>query len=385
MANTLTSLIPDALEALDVVSREFTGFIPAVATDSSASRAAIGESVRFPIAPVETSADNTAGVNAPDTGDAVIGSDTLAITKSKHVPVRWNGEETLGTQRKGIFSTITADRFAQAFRVLTNEIESDLAALYVSAARATGTAGTTPFATAGNFTDFAGINRLLDEAGAPAADRQLVLGSAGMANLRGLQNTLFRVNEAGSSDMLRNGMTDKVQNLALRYSGQVASHVIGTENGAYVTSGADAAGTTSISLITGSGTWTAGDLAINQESGRDSEQYVVKTALGAPGELVLNGSGLYTAWESGDSIENGSAAYVANMGFNRSAIQLLTRLPAAPEGGDMASDITLVTDPVSGLTFELALYKQFLQNVIHVRIAWGVKAVKSDHMAILLG
>ena len=194
MANTLTSLIPDALEALDVVSREFTGFIPAVATDSSASRAAIGESVRFPIAPVETSANNTAGVNAPDTGDAVIGSDTLAITKSKHVPVRWNGEETLGTQRKGIFSTITADRFAQAFRVLTNEIESDLAALYVSAARATGTAGTTPFATAGNFTDFAGINRLLDEAGAPAADRQLVLGSAGMANLRGVQNTLFRVN-----------------------------------------------------------------------------------------------------------------------------------------------------------------------------------------------
>jgi hypothetical protein len=385
MANTLTSLIPDALEALDVVSREFTGFIPAVATDSEASRAAIGENVRFPIAPVESSATNTPGVNAPDTGDAVIGSDTLAITKSKHVPVRWNGEETLGTQRKGIYSTITADRFAQAFRTLTNEIESDLGALYVSASRAHGTAGTAPFGTAGNLTDFAGVNQILDENGAPKGDRQLVVDSSAMANLRGLQNTLFRVNEAGSSDMLRDGMTDRVQNLALRYSGQVATHVIGTENGLYVTSGADPIGETSISLITGSGTWTAGDLAINQETGRDANQYIVKTALAAAGELELNNPGLKIAWQSGDSIENGGLGYSANMAFNRSAIQLLTRLPAAPEGGDMAEDVTLVTDPVSGLTFELALYKQYLQNVIHVRIAWGVKAVKPEHMALLIG
>ena len=51
----------------------------------------------------------------------------------------------------------------------------------------------------------------------------------------------------------------------------------------------------------------------------------------------------------------------------------------------MAADITQITDPFSGLTFELALYKQFLQNVVHVRIAWGVKAIKSEHMALLIG
>jgi hypothetical protein len=73
------------------------------------------------------------------------------------------------------------------------------------------------------------------------------------------------------------------------------------------------------------------------------------------------------------------------MAFTQDAIVLATRMPAAPEGGDMATDVTQIQDPFSGLIFELAQYKQYLQNVIHVRIAWGVKAVKTQHMALLLG
>ena len=79
------------------------------------------------------------------------------------------------------------------------------------------------------------------------------------------------------------------------------------------------------------------------------------------------------------------AAYTANMGFHRSAIQLATRMPALPDGGDKAIDVMQITDPVTGMTFEFALYPQFLQNVIHVRIAWGVKLIKPEHTAILLG
>lgn len=111
MANTLTGLLPDMYEALDVISREMTGFIPAVSRNSNVERAAIGQNVLVPVTTSAASADNTPGVTAPNTGDAVVDNVQVAITKSKHVPVRWNGEETKGLMNAGTFSTIQAERF----------------------------------------------------------------------------------------------------------------------------------------------------------------------------------------------------------------------------------------------------------------------------------
>ena len=386
MSNTLTSLIPDIMTALDVVSREKIGMVTAVSVDSQTERAAIGQTVRSPVAPTASTATNTPGVNAPDTGDQTIGNVDLAITKSKHVPVRWNGEETKGLQNAGTFQNIQQARFAQAFRALANEIETDLAALYVGASRAYGTAGTAPFGTAADLTDFAGVNQILDDNGAPGTDRQLVLGSAAMFNMRGKQSGLFKVNEAGSSDLLRNGMTDLVQSFAIRYSGQIAAHTKGAGTGYDINQGAgEAIGQTTLTLDGGTVNTTgikAGDVVT---FAGDSNKYIVKTALVATtGDVVIAEPGLRIA--AADTVElTIGNSYAANLAFSRNAIVLAARMPALPDGGDSADDVITVVDPVSGLVYEIAKYRQFLQVVYHVRIAWGVKMVKPEHCAILLG
>lgn len=380
MANTLTDLIPDMMTALNVVSREKVGFITAVSADPQTERAAIGQTVRSPIAPAATTANNTPNVTPPDTGDQTIDNVDLAITKSKHVPVRWNGEETLGLSNAGTFQNIQQQRFAEAFRALTNEIEADIAALYVHASRAYGTAGTAPFATANDLTDLAGAAQILDDNGCPSSDRQLVLGSAAMFNMRGKQSGLFNVDAAGSSDLLRTGMTDLLQGFAIRYSGQVAAHTKGAGSG-YLMAAAGSVGDTSLTVDTGSGTILAGDVLTHAS---DSEnKYVVGTALSG-GTVVLNKPGLRIAAADNDALTVGNS-FTANMAFHRSALVLATRLPAMPQGGDMATDVVQVQDPVSGLVFEVAEYKQYLQTSYHVRIAWGVKGVKPEHCAILLG
>jgi hypothetical protein len=382
VANTLNNLVPDLYEALDVISRELTGFIPAVSRDSSVARAAIGQNVLVPITSEAAAADNVPGVTAPDTGDAVVDNVAVAITKSKHVPVRWNGEETKGLKNAGTFSTIQADRFYQAMRTLVNEIEKDLwLEAYRKASRGYGTAGTTPFGTAADLSDFAGVLGILEQNGAPTNDLQLVLGHAAIGNMRGKQSGLFKVNEAGSSDMLRNGMTDRIMNMAIRHSHQVSRHVKGT-GAAYVTSGSTAVGASSVALATGTGTVLAGDIATFAAD--DGNKYVVGSGVAAPGTIRLNKPGAQITIPTGNALTLGNS-YTANVAFARSAIVLATRAPAMPDGGDSADDVITITDPLTNLSFEIAVYRQFLQTAYHVRLAWGCKAIKDEHISLLLG
>lgn len=382
MANTLNDMFPDLYAAKDIVSRELTGFIRAVTRDSRVERAAKDQTVRVPVTPAATAADTTPAVNAPDTGDQTIDNVSVTISKSRHVPVRWNGEESMGLRTAGTFSTINRDRFVQAMRTLVNEIEADVASLYKKASRATGTAGTAPFGTADVLTDAAVARQILEDNGAPQSDLHMVLGSAAMANLRGKQSVLFKVNEAGTEEMLRRGTIGELQGFELHGSAQVASHTKGTGTSYLINNASgEAVGETTLTLDTGSGTIIAGDI-LTHASDSDNK-YVVTTALSG-GDVVIAKPGLRIAAADDDAVTVGND-YAANMVFHRGAILLATRQPALPDGGDAADDRTVLTDEHSGLSFEVAIYKQFRQVVTHISIAWGFELIKPEHTAILLG
>ena len=48
-------------------------------------------------------------------------------------------------------------------------------------------------------------------------------------------------------------------------------------------------------------------------------------------------------------------------------------------------DVMQITDPRSGLTFEVSVYPGFRKVVYHISLAWGVKNIKPEHTALLLG
>lgn len=382
MANTLTGLIPTLYEAMNVVSREMTGFIPAVRRDSNAERAAVGQIVRVPIGEAGALEDITPGVNPASSGDTTVGYADVAITRSKAAPVRWSGEEQRAVGTNGTFNQVLADQFADAMRKLVNAVEIDLALAAVNgASRAYGVAGTAPFGTAGDLSDFAGTLRILEDNGAPRTDLQLALNSAAIANLRGKQSVLFKVNEAGSNDMLRNGMTDRVQGFALRNSAGLALHNKGT-GASYQSNNASgyAIGDNTLALDTGTGTVLAGDVVT---FAGNTNKYVVGTALSG-GSLSLNKPGL-TATLADNIVMTVGNSYTPNVGFARTAIVLAARAPAVPEGGDSADDAMVIDDSVTGLSFEVRVYRQYRQVKFEVCLAWGCAVIKPEHVALLLG
>ncbi|TDB44116.1 P22 phage major capsid protein family protein [Photorhabdus luminescens] len=378
--NTLTGLIPTIYTALDVVSREQVGFIPAVARNTKADAAAKNQDVTAPVAPVAKTVDINPGPTAPNNGDQEIGTVQVKITKSKMAPVKWNGEEQLAIGPTGIYNTILADQFKQAFRALANEVDSDLGALYFGSSRAIGTAGKTPFGVKEDLSDFADARRVLEDNGAPTTDLQMVLGSAAISNIRGKQSVLFKVNEAGTEDLLREGTIGRIEGFKLHNSAGVKRVTAGNGTGFLINkSGGHKAGDRLISVDNGKGTVKSGDIVTFNG---DEHKYVVAAA--TVSVITLSAPGLLK--DVADDVEvTVGANYTANMAFDRNAFLLASRTPAMPEGGDTADDVMNVTDPVSGITFQVALYRQYRQVRYEVGLAWGVASVKPEHSAIILG
>ena len=378
MSNTLTGLIPTIYTALDVVSREQVGFIPAVARNTKADAAAKDQTVSAPVAPVAVTEDIVPGPSAPNTGDQDIGKVDVKITKSKMAPVKWNGEEQLAIGPAGTYNTILADQFKQAFRALANEVDSDLGALYYGSSRAVGTAGTTPFGVKDDLTDAANARQVLEDNGAPTTDLQMVLGSAAIANLRGKQSVLFKVNESGTEQLLREGTLGRLEGFNIHNSAGVKRVAAGAGTG-YLANGAKQVGDIIIPIDTGTGTIAMGSVVT---FAGDNNKYVV--AASTASSITLSAPGLRQPLADNTAITVGGA-FVANMAFDRNAFLLASRTPAMPEGGDTADDVMNVTDPVSGITFQVALYRQYRQVRYEVGLAWGVASIKSAHSVILLG
>lgn len=382
-ANTLTGLTGQLYAAVDVVSRELVGFIPSVTRNFAAERAALGQDVTYPITGAQVAYDVTPAMSVPEPPDAVVGNGVMKITKSRAVPFGWTGEQQREVNNGVGYLSIQAELFAQALRVLVNEMERDLAVeAALNASRFYGTPGTTPFAT--NLADTAQLRKILDDNGAPLTGRAFVMDTAAGAALRTLQN-LTRANEAGTTMTLRDGELLNIHGFSMHESAGVQARASGTGADAVTTNAGFAKGATTIALgAGGTGTILAGDVVT---FAGDPNQYVVKTGVAAAntGSIVLQAPGLRQAIPASATAITVKAAGTPNVGFSPDALHLIARAPALPNEGDMALDRMNITDVRSGLVFEVSLYPGYRKVRAEVAMAWGVKAVKPAHIAGLWG
>jgi len=378
MPNTLTALEPILFSAAQEVSSEPFGAVDAINTNFDSRGVAIGDAVKVPVAPTRAATDFVPGVAAAQGADATADEVTVEISKSRKTTMYLTGEQQRSLDNGATSAEWIRQMVAQMMRTLRNEAEADcVSAIYTGASRATGTAGTNPFASA--LTPLADVRKILRDNGAPMADLQFVGDTTSEANLLKL-GVVLDAGIAGSDEERRSGILRRQYGFNMRTSGGVELHTKGTANANYDTNlGATLQpGATGIAVDTGTGTILAGDVIT---FAGDTNKYVVNTGIAAPGTLAIGRPGLRQTLADGVDLALGNS-YTPNLAFERSAVVGVMRPPVMPANPTISQ--TLISDG-QGMTYLLLDIAQYGQRTWELHLAWGFKAVQPEHIATLLG
>jgi hypothetical protein len=378
MANIYSNLVPAAYRALNVISRELVGFIPSVQLDPSADELAQGQTIYIPQAPVNSAGKDIAPAMAfPAAAYQTIASKSHALSKARAFPFSWQAEEQKNLNAGPGYLSINEQQIAQAMRAAVNEVEVDIAtAAALGASRAFGaTAGTAPI-----LTDWAQAKKILDDNGAPMNDRSSVFDTTAGVALRGTSN-LYKVNESADQGLLRQGTLGNLYGFTLRESAQIRTTTKGAMTGALF-NGAGAVGDTTITFDTGTVNTTgiiAGDILTI-----GNYKYVVATGTtSTSGTFTIGAPGLREVVADNTAITVfGTSA--RNTAFSRNAILLSTRVPAVAPG-DLTTMREIITDPNSGISFELRQVPGDRMVHFEIGLCWGVTVIKPEHLAIIIG
>ena len=374
MANTLTALAPVLFSAAQTISAEPFGAIDAINASFDDKAVAKGDVVKVPVAPTRAASDFTPANITATGADATADDVEVQIAKSRKVAWHLTGEQQRSLDNGATSAEWIRQLIQQGMRTLRNEAEIDcVTAIYTGASRAVGTAGTNPFASA--LTPLADVRKILRDNGTPAADLQFVGDTTSEANLLKL-GVVLDASQAGSDAERREGVIRRQYGFQMRTSAGIDLHTKGTGT-SYQLSAASAVGDTTISVDTGSGTLLAGDIVTFAGT---TDKYVANSALSG-GSFTIGRPGLLAVEADNDAITIGNN-YTPNLAFDRNAVVGVMRPPIMPANPTIQQ--MLISDQF-GMTYLMLDIAQYGQRTWELHLAWGFKAVQSEHIAILLG
>lgn len=381
MGNTLTNLQPTLYSVAQEVSAEPFGIVAGINTNFDDKGVAIGDKITIPVAPVRAgdTYNPTMTLNNGNAGaDAIAGKVDVEITANRYTSFHLTGEQEKSLQNGGNDQEWFRQIIAQGMRTLRNEADiAAYAAIKKGAARALGTAGSTPFAT--GVDELSDMNNLLFNLGAPMNDAQFVMSSAARANF--MKTGVYQYAYANGSDADRKaGILSREFGFSLRASAGITKHTQGTISTPYVVDDTTlAVGATTIDPKTGVGAVAAGSVFT---VGTNAPLYVMNTALAADtSPIYINRPGLAFTAADGDAL-GFVGDYTPCLAFERSAVVGVFRPPYIPANANIEQ--VLVSDQF-GMTYLLCRVIGDGLVTWRLHIAYGIQVVQPEHVALLLG
>jgi hypothetical protein len=385
MANSFSDIAPKILARALPTLRENAVFPRLVNTGYSLTPMQKGLSVDIEVPVASTAAAITASNTPPSNTDS---TPTIVQVSAD----QWYGAafhlSDKDRQQINDNEQFVPPKIAEAVKAITNNVDAAVAALYKDVYNASGTAATTPFAdTAALKAGWtAGARKFLNTNLAPFDNRNIVLDVEAEANALSLSE-FQAVDKRGDAGGIINGEIGYKLGAGWFLDQHIASHTSGTlTNGsgmlAKVNDASYTAGESTVNIddTSLSGTVVIGDLFT---VAGDTQVYTVTANATAATNAIAGMAFTPTsqvAWAD-DAVITFKASHTANLAFHRDAFALVT---APLESGGMG-DIMSIQDPVTGLILRLEQRRDYKQTTWEFDILYGVKTVRPELAARILG
>jgi len=381
MANSFTNIAPKILARALPTLRQNAVFPRLVNTGYSQTPLQRGLTVDVEVPTAQVAAAITASNTPPSNQDTT--PTVVQVTADQ-----WYGTDFHMSDKDR--NQIDADeqfvppQMAEAIKAIANNVDAAVAALYVDVYNASGTAGTTPFAsTAALKTDWtAGARKYLNTNLAPFDSRNIILDVEAEANALSLSE-FQAVDKRGDAGGIINGEIGYKLGAGWFLDQNIPTHTRGTLATAPLVNDASygiGESTVDIDATSLTGTVVIGDVFT---VAGDTQQYTVTANATAAGNALAGMAFTPTskvAWAD-DAAVTFIASHTANMAFHRDAFALVT----APLDDGGLGNVMSIQDPVTGLVLRLEQRRDYKQTTWEFDILYGVKTVRPELAARILG
>ena len=379
MANTITNILPKILARGLLALREQAVMPRLVNLDYSNESAQKGDTIDVPIPSSLTVSDTVPSNVLEAPADSAPTKVQISLNNWKKVNFHLTDKQLVDIDKNEHFIPM---QMSEAVRALSNQINLTVLQEFKGVYGFVGTAGTTPFGS--NVTDATNARKVLNQQLCPRDNRRMVLDFDAEANALALAE-FQRVNESGDIGVKREGEIGRKFGFDIFTDDQIVTHTAGG-SGTPLVNGALAVGDTSVAIDGMSGTsgFVVGDVVTF--AGHTQTYAITVAPTASSGAQTVTVIPAIKEIVADNASVTKKASHTVNLAFHRDAFALAMRPLTSETAGDAyGNNIVSMTDPVTGLSMRLEVYRQYKQVVYELDALWGVKLIRPEYAVRIAG